>query len=199
LSRLLAIAKAPLDEPEILVPGSIYNSKTMMKWRNYLHQVEIRQAQAEYDAAVDLADREACECTDSSSSDESATHISINAPQSQGAAEAIPVTSKIQRTIDHPVLISAVQGHHDPRVSRSDNDLHDAGSSDEDWGPPPPIPEDVWGSDDEENRGPPAAYDEIAMTIDDTFKIEQRDVTRSAAAEDEEPPPEFTKEDLTLQ
>ncbi len=203
LSSLLAIARAPLDEPEILVPGSMYNSRTMMKWRSYLHQLAIMKAQAEYDAAADLADLEECECTDSLSSDESASHFSINIPQSQAAVEAIPVTSKSQRTIGHSDMVPASQGHHHPRISEPDNEMHDAASSDDDWGPPPPIPDDVWGSDDEADRGPPPAYDEMAMmTIDDSFEIEQSNVTRygmAAAVEEKKPSTECTEEDLRLQ
>ena len=200
LSSLLAIARAPLDEPEILVPGSMYNSKTMMKWRNYLHQLAIMKAQAEYDAAADLADLEECECTDSLSSDESASRFSIDVPQSQAAAEAIPVTSKGQRTIGHSDLIPASLGHHHPRISRPDNELHDAASSDDDWGPPPPIPDDVWGSEDEADRGPPPAYDDMAMIIDDSFEIEQSDATRygMAAAVEKDPAAECTEEELRL-
>ncbi len=186
LSSLLALAKAPLDEPEILVPGSIYNSRTMMKWRSYLHQLEVMKAEAEYNSTADFANHEECECTDSLSSDENSTHFSIHIPQSQVADEAIPVISKSQRTVGHSVLISARQGYHDPKNSRSDNELYDAAFSDENWCPPPPIPEDVWSSDEEEDRGHPPAYDKIAMIIDDVSKIEQRDVIpqgRSAAVD----------------
>jgi hypothetical protein len=202
LSCLLKSAKTPLDEPEILVPGSIYNSRTMMKWRNYLHQLEISKAQDEYDAAADLEGHEEFECTDSFRSDENPSNLSITELQSKLVAAKNPVVSKNQRIVGHSVVISTGQEYRERIISRSDTELCDAVSFDEDWGPSPPFPEDVWGSNDEEDWSPPSAYDKKATFIVDAFEIEQRDVIphdRPAAVEDEDPIPEFSEEDLRLQ
>ncbi len=68
--------------------------------------------------------------------------------------------------------------------------------------PPPPIREDVWSFDDDEDRGPPPAYDDIVMLIKDAFEVQQQDALphdTPAAVEYEDPPPEFTDADLRLQ
>ncbi len=200
LPSLFAIAKAPLDEPEILVPGSMYNSRTMMKWRNYLYQLEIRKTEAEFAAAAHLEDNEECECSDSLRSDQSSSNVSIAALPAKLAAATNSVTLKSQRIVGSSVVISAEQGVR--IISRSDTELCDVVSSDEDCGPPPPIPEDVWGSDDDEDRGPPPAYDDIAMLIEDAFEMQRRDALphdTPAAVEFEDPSPEFTEEDIRLQ
>jgi hypothetical protein len=170
----------------------------MMKWRNYLYQLEISKTEADFADAAHPEDNEECECSDSLRSDQRSSHVSIL--QAKLAAETDPVTLKSQHIVGSSVVISAEQGVR--VISRSDTELRDAVSSDEDCGPPPPIPEDVWGSDDDEDRGPPPAYDDIAMLIENAFEIQQRDALPHDTPVDveyEDPPPQFTEEDLRLQ
>ncbi len=100
-----------------------------------------------------------------------------------------PLKLKSQRIVGHPVVISAGQEYRERNISRSDPEFCDAVSPPvENWGPPPPLPEDVWGSDDEEDRVPPPVYGKKAVIIDRAFEIKKRDVIlhgRSAAVEDE--------------
>jgi hypothetical protein len=139
----------------------------MMKWRNYLYQLEISKTEAEFAAAARLEDNEECECSDPLRSDQSSSNVSIAALPAKLAAATNSVTLKSQRIVGSSVVISAEQGVR--IISRSDTELCDVVSSDEDSGPPPPILEDVWSSDDDEDRGPPPAYDDIAMLIEDAL------------------------------